>query len=379
MRVAVLSRTFSTKAGGAERYSVAIVAELVSRHDIHVFSQQTDRPVPGVTYHHIACISQKPRWLNQLLFACLTWWKTRTGFDVVHSHENTWHGQIQTIHVRTVRNNLFHARRGAGKVLRWVKVLLSFRLMTYLVLEGLRFRNLSQRHIVAASDFLKNECIKAYPGRRRVRWSSVAPGTVIPSAMTPAEGRRQLGLPAGVPLILFVANDYARKGLDTLLAALSLLADAAHLAVVGDEGQKERFQHAVRARGLNERVHFLGSLSNLSPAYFAADVLAHPTREDSYGMVVLEAMAHRLPVIVSNGAYCGISLDLTDHVNAYLLKDPEDAATLANLLREVLFSDADDLRHFKEKSFDFASQHSWQSAALQYEELYKQVALTGRP
>lgn len=256
MRVAVLSRTFSTTAGGAERYSVAIVAELASRHDIHIFSQQTDSPVPGVTYHHIACISQKPRWLNQLLFAWLTWWKTRTGFDVVHSHENTWHGQIQTIHVRTIRNNLFHTRRGAAKVIRWIKVLLSFRLMTYLVLERLRFRDLSQRHIVAASESLKNECIKTYPGRRRVHWSSVAPGTVIPPQMTPAEGRRQLGLPVGIPLILFVANDYARKGLETLLVALSLLEEAVHLAVVGDERQKERFQHAAIEQGLNERVHF---------------------------------------------------------------------------------------------------------------------------
>lgn len=375
MRVAVLNRTFSKSGGGAERYAVAIAAALAQRHELHVFSQETDRPVPGVTYHRIACISQKPRWLNQWLFACLTWWKTRSGFDVVHSHENTWHGQVQTIHVRTVRHSLFNGQGSFGKLLRGLKVFASPRLQTYLLLEWLRFRNSPARHIVAASDMLKEECQLSFPGRTQTHWSTIAPGTELPGVgPSAAEARQQLGLPASVPLILFVANDYARKGLDTLLAALGRLDASVNLAVAGHTGQQERYQRLASEVGVSQRVHFLGSLPDLTPAFFAADVLAHPTLEDSYGMVVLEAMAHQLPVVVSNADFCGISHELTTHHNAVLLADPRDPQALAEALQAILCADPTALRRLKDESFEFAAQHSWQAAALRYEALYQRVA-----
>jgi len=50
MRIAVISRVFSKSGGGAESYSVALVQELASRHDIHVFAQESNNPVQGVTF-----------------------------------------------------------------------------------------------------------------------------------------------------------------------------------------------------------------------------------------------------------------------------------------------------------------------------------------
>ena len=107
LRIAVLNRNFSPTGGGAERYSIALVEQLAARHEIHVFSQQFDHHWPGVTYHRISTPFKRPRWVNQLWYATATWWATRLGFDLVHSHENTWHGQVQTVHVLPVRFNLF--------------------------------------------------------------------------------------------------------------------------------------------------------------------------------------------------------------------------------------------------------------------------------
>ena len=190
--------------------------------------------------------------------------------------------------------------------------------------------------------------------------------------------RQRLGLPADLPLVLFVANDYARKGLETLLAALQLMNNTVHLVVVGHEGQKARFKTLSDQMGLTHRVHYLGSLKDLTPAYCAADVLAHPTREDSYGMVVLEAMAHRLPVVVSNADYCGISYELSNRENAFLLNDPFDAKALAGVLGDVLFSSSAPWIALKERAFDFAKQHSWGAAALRYEVLYQQVVASDK-
>jgi len=86
LRIAIINRVFSRTAGGAESYAVAIAEQLAARHEIHVYAQETNEPVEGVTYHRVFCLSRKPRWINQLLFAIASWWQTRKGFDVVHSH-----------------------------------------------------------------------------------------------------------------------------------------------------------------------------------------------------------------------------------------------------------------------------------------------------
>lgn len=373
MRIAVISRVFAKSGGGAESYSVALVQQLVARHEIHVFAQESNQPVPGVTYHRVFCLSRKPRWINQLLFAMATWWRTRTGFDVVHSHENTWHGQIQTVHVRPTRYNLFHDRRGMRLWLRWVKVLLSPRLITYVWLEGARFRPAPTRRVVATSDTLKDECQLAYPASRP--WLSVVtPGTHLPQGtLTRAEARHQLGLPLEAPLLLFVANDYARKGLDTLLQALAKLPSEVHLAVAGNPASIAHYRQLAEQLGLLGQVHFLGSRDDLSSVYLAADGLVHPTLEDSFAMVVLEAMAHGLPVVVSGPAHCGISRQLHDGVQALLLSNPRDADRLADQIHSLLTNPVL-AQQLGQQARVFAQAHSWESAALQYERLYQQVA-----
>jgi UDP-glucose:(heptosyl)LPS alpha-1,3-glucosyltransferase len=311
--------------------------------------------------------------LNQLLFATLSWWATRRGFDVVHSHENTWHGQIQTIHVRPLRLNLLQTRQGLDLALRWLKIVLSPRLFTYLWLEGARFQIQPTRCIVAASGGLRLECEQAYPASRKLM-SVITPGAhPVQHRQAQEAARTMLQLPLNAPLTLFVANDYMRKGLDTLLQALRELAPEVQLAVVGHPTQIPRYRQQVELLGLAGRVHFLGSLNDLSLAYDAADCLVHPTLEDSFGMVVLEAMAYGLPVVVSGPAHCGISQELQDGRQALLLVDPRDAHVLAERLRSVL--DMPELAaHLRQHALAFAQAHTWASAALQYDALYQQVS-----
>ena len=363
MRIAVLNRTFATTGGGAESYSVNVVRELAAKHDVHVFCQRTDEPVEGVTYHHVLHISDKPRWVNQLVFAVASWWATRCGF-VVHAHENTWHGQVHTIHVRPTRYNLFHGRNGWRLALRWLKVASSPRLLTYLCLEGARFK--PGKTVVATSEALAQECRAVYPG---VDIQVITPGVRLPqSHLSKHEARQQLGLLQDVPLVLFVANDYARKGLDTLLQALTEL-PGVHLAVVGSRNPQAAFEAKAHKLGVKECVHFLGPLKDVSPAYQAANALAHPTLEDTFAMVVLEAMAHSLPVVLSGPKHCGISVQLVHGQQALLLDDPRDATALAKLLAELLKDQADSLsvHLLMQAGKAFAAKHTWQQAAQAYQ------------
>ena len=372
LRIAVLNRVFDSAGGGAERYSIALVEQLAQRHEVHVFAQQINHQAPGVSYHRVAMPMRKPRWLNQLWYAFATWKATRTGFDIVHSHENTWHGQIQTVHVVPVRHNLFHGRTGLRRGLRWLKVVTSPRLLTYLGLEGLRFRPQTGRRVVVTSESLGATMAATYPDSCGMT-SVITPGVHLPAlcggAGGKAQARQALGLPAQACCLLFVGNDYRKKGLGTLLEVLATLPDRVVLAVVGKPAQIPEFTRQAESLGLASRVFFLGVLQDVDPAYRAADALVHPTLEDTFAMVVLEAMAHGLPVVVSSVAYCGIA-GLLDHgINALLVDDPRNPQALGRAVGQ-LCGDEDLRQQLGAQARIFAQGRRWEDIARQQEALY---------
>lgn len=376
LRIAVLSRNFSVTGGGAERYSIELVEQLADRHEVHVFAQSLEHEFPGVTYHQVPLPMQRPRWINQLYFAWKTWRATRGGFDIVHSHENTWHGNVQTVHVLPVKYTLFANKQGAALALRWLKVLTSPRLLAYLWLEERRFAFAYKKKIVCASTSLKDVVLSAFPASAPML-EVVTPGVEsVPGVANMQEklsARAALGLPETGTLLLFVGNDFAKKGLATLLEALANLQDSVHLAVVGRSERSQAYEQLALSGGVADRVHFLGSLQQMALAYQSADLLVHPTLEDSYGMVVLEAMAHGLPVIVSDAPYSGIAKELQHGHNALLLSKPEDSRELAAHIQSLL-DDPTYSRAMAERGVAFAASNSWEQAAQRCDMLYAGVA-----
>ena len=376
LRIAVLNRIFKPTAGGAERYSIALVEQLAQRHEIHVFAQQIDHQWPGVHYHRIPLPFARPRWLNQLWFALATWWQTRRGFDVVHSHENTWHGRVQTVHVVPVTYSLLHGLRGTRLALRWLKIATSPRLMAYLALERARYNLADRRCIVLASSTQESVMAASFPECVSA-CEVVTPGVgAVPGRSTldkRVAARTQLGLPQLGRCVLFVGNDFRKKGLPTLIAALVHLPDDVFVAVVGNAAQKALIQQELDASGQSARIFFLGALPAVDVAYQAADCLAHPTLEDTFAMVVLEAMAHGLPVVVSNASFCGISALLTADVDALLLTDPRDVTSLHTALERVL-EEGTLTECLRMQGLRFARQHVWSEIALHQEVIYHAVA-----
>ena len=377
LRCAVLCRHFLAAGGGAERYAVAIVHELAATHEIHVFAQRFSTPIEGVVYYPIPKLWLRSGWLNQLWFAGFAWLRTRRGFDVVHSHENVWHGNVQTLHVKTVRGNVLPTvASGSARILQRLKLLSSPRMAAYLLLERARFGGGAALHVVVASQQLAVDMAQTYP-QVRAQMSVISPGVNPPdSALDKARARALLGL-TDAPTILFVANDFARKGLDALLHTLALLPAEVRLAVVGKPNQTSVYERRAHEIGVRDRVNFIGSLQDMSLAYRAADVLAHPTLEDSYAMVVLEALAHQLPVVVSAADYCGIAAELADQVNALVLPDPRDAQALFRALSLALF-DEGTITRLVTYGTEFAQARSWRTAAARYEQIYALAAARGR-
>ena len=392
MRIAVLSRNFSSIGGGAERYSVALVAQLAQLrqpdgqqplHEIHVFAQHVDAHpqarIAGVSYHLIPMPLRRPRWLNQSWFAFATWKLTRHGFDIVHSHENSWHGNVQTVHVLPIRHTLFVGRSGLALALRWLKVCTSPRLLTYLWLERARYANQPGRRVVPTSHALQETLAHSY-AQTRGAMEVIAPGIDHAPGRCSAEEQRaaraELGLPLQGPGILFVGNDFRKKGLPALLQALarSGAADASPwLAVVGQGEQDAAMRNLAQRLGVAARVYFVGALQQMAQAYRAADCLVHPTWEDTYAMVVLEALAHGLPVAVSQARYCGITGELTAGVHALVLNDPRDAAEIATAI-DTLLTNHDLAQRMAVAAQQFAVGKTWAGVAAQYQRLYTALA-----
>jgi len=90
-------------------------------------------------------------------------------------------------------------------------------------------------------------------------------------------------------------------------------------------------------------------------------------------MVVLEAMAHGLPVVVSCARYCGIAGLLQHGRDALLLSDPLDAGELAQALRQLV-KDPTLVSALQRAGIAFASAHRWDDLAAQQAQIYREVA-----
>jgi glycosyltransferase involved in cell wall biosynthesis len=141
----------------------------------------------------------------------------------------------------------------------------------------------------------------------------------------------------GALRVLFVGNLTARKGLDTLIQALSRLpAEQVELRVVGRRDVDHAYTRRVDwlALKLAGRVKFLGGVSDaqLEEELRAADILAVPSQYEGFGIVYLEGMGFGLPAIGSTAGGAGEIIE--DGVSG-LLVTPGDVQGLADRVGQL--------------------------------------------
>ena len=150
------------------------------------------------------------------------------------------------------------------------------------------------------------------------------------------EIRRRLPLSEESLLLLAVGHHFELKGVPTLLKAMQRLVKnrrPVHLAIVGGKSTRP-WQRRIEQMGLSNNVSLLGSQRNMAPYYAAADIFVHPSLYDSFGLVILEAAACGLPLIVSRE--CGAAELLRDGRDAFLLDDPTNDERLTDDLGELI-------------------------------------------
>ena len=366
-KLAIVTRNFSKIGGGAESLAVSLASSMLGEYDITVVSQGFDQSPALFKHIQVPKLPFRSRWINQLWFSWHSKRLTRTGFDVVHSYENVTHGDVQTVSVKTVHASLM--QRGMSKV----RIALSPRLLAYLWLEKKRLCS-PGHHSVFVSQFVHDETLQIMPGILSA--SVIPPGVDIPAQVLTATekmtARTSLGLNPSIMTVGFVGHDFKKKGLGTLLKGVALLPFDVQIAVFGNTAQADRYADLVQALGAGKSCRFMGVVSDMPTAYAAMDCLAHPTTQDVFPMVLLEAMAKHVPVITTNEPYNNMGSLLVHRQNAILLPDPDDIEGMAAALSQI-WLDANLRLTLANNGVLFAKKYSWDVAKAKYYDIYQRV------
>ena len=165
------------------------------------------------------------------------------------------------------------------------------------------------------------------------------------------------------PLLLYVGRISAEKQIDQIKPVLEAIPEA-RLALVGDGPNRE----ALEAHFAGTNTNFVGYLQGLelASAYASADAFVFPSRTETLGLVLLEAMAAGCPVVAANSG--GIPDIVTNGENGYMfdVDDPDGAITATKRLLEAK-TEREQMRVNARKE---AERWGWAAATRQLQSYY---------
>ena len=306
---------------------VTVVAEFcsadIAEHPRGHFVRMRDRPVPTQLLRNLYFAYKSRAWLRE----------HREKFDVIQANGFvTWAPvdivAVHFVHEAWLRNPYFPFRWASFSVYQWYQRVLT-------IMNGYFERNAfrTAKQLIAVSRATAREVEGL--GIPAPKVTVIHNGVDIaefhpPSVGTPSE-RATFGLPEGVLMALFVGDiRTSRKNLEGVLAALVHLPQV-HLAVAGAIDNSP-YPEKARRMGIEDRVHFLGVTSLVPALMRSVDLFVMPSYYETFGMVVLEAMACGLPVILS--ARVG-AVEFVGDI-CCVVDNPDDTIGLTTAMRDLM-------------------------------------------
>ncbi len=270
--------------GGMERYVWETTRELAKRgHQVQVVCECCLAEKPhGIEVHELGKMFYRPRWIYYLRFShrVKKWLEThpQPGW-LIHSHE-----RIGVHHASTFHGPPFASVRDKPW---WKKI--SIRVVMQLYMERRELR-VAQR-IVPNSEIISRQLAHYYPEYANKLTRPVVPGVF------PCSVRVMRSVPKTGGVIGFVGKEWKRKGLHLaveIVAALSRTRPDLQFCVMGPAAVDVQhlftgWQGGYKLIGLSNQVD-----------YTEFDVLLHTAKAEPYGMVISEAMAAAVPVVISD-------------------------------------------------------------------------------
>lgn len=373
VKIALINKVISLRGGGGERYAVDLARYLVSFDcEVHAYGLVIE-DLPAQVHHHIVRAPTKPGFRKiggfirrvrsalagqryDVIYSLTQFYPTDLYFMGGGMHEHWMHIRYPNSLVRQLR----YLTNPTHLVQRDIEQQLS------------RLENC--KAIIANSNMVKRHAVhygKIPADRIHVIHNGVDRDIFNPAMRKehrPAT-RRALHLNDDQISVLFIAHNWKRKGLATLLRALGTVVAQVprYRLVVAGRGRPGAFRKIIEQYHLGGHVHFVGPVEAPQLYYAGADLMVLPTMYDPCAGVTLEAMACGLPVITtaSNGAS-----EIMDDRCGYVLKDYDDVQTLSHYLLQL----ADDELRLKMGSCaaSMMEKHSFQDVVRKTYEIMQQ-------
>jgi phosphatidylinositol alpha-mannosyltransferase len=284
-------------------------------------------------------------------------------FDIAHVHEPMvplvpW-AVLLTARCPIVAT--FHVHREEGH--RWYPIARS---ILAPLMRRIRYR-------IAVSASARRTIAQHFPGTYEI----VPNGIDVGGFQKPMP--RPHDMPAdGSPTIIYVGRLEPRKGVDVLIRAMPAVraqVTSVRLVIVGDGPDRESL--TAIARTLNVDVRFAGRVDDQQlPAYMqSADIVCSPALGgESFGIVLVEAMACGTPVVASHiEGY----VDMLGDSDSAVLVPPRDPDALAAALTALLVNE-DRRRAQGARGAVKAREYAWPAVAARLERIYESVTASAR-
>ncbi len=355
---------------GGSKGIARVAEELTTRiaslgHEVHFHcvNPPPEIKIPNIHFHHTGGVNSFST-IGLSSFAYFAGKDLhRHRYDITHSHGNIVGSDVITAHSchiagLRVADSPFNFGL-ADKVRLWIEQ------KNY---GGRRFKK-----IIAVSEGVKRELMQEY----NLRSSEII---VIPNGVDLERFntvnamerkhliRRQLGFADDDFVLIFVANEFKRKGLSFAIDAFSHLKEKrARLLVVGDDRMAE-FGRKVQQEGLSQQVRFTGGVNNIRDYYAASDAFIFPTSYEAFSLATLEAAASGLPLLTTK--VNGTEELIEKGVNGLFVE--QDGGDIAEKV-ETLMSDATLRNTMGANARRSAERYSWDSIARRTIEVYEQI------
>jgi glycosyltransferase involved in cell wall biosynthesis len=318
---------YSERIGGLSPGATYLAESLAAKgHEVHFFTRGgADRTIKGVQYHYVqpyaGNIVDYARAMSDLMVQRFRDFDSPP-FDVLHFHD--WH-VTEALHQLQDRNTIFtfHSTeygRAGNRIGEWWEAR---------EISGKEwYAALTARRITAVSHVLKNEIMWLYniPFEKVDVVSNGIYPEVYEAVIDPGRVKEAYGIHPYAPLVLFVGRMEYQKGPDLLARAVPLVLQHrwdARFVMAGQGTMKYELQQMTA--GLP--VQFPGYIpdSEYVRLLNASDVVVIPSRNEPFGLVLLEAWsARRCPVVADVGGLSENVTNFTDGVKVYL--DPASIA-----------------------------------------------------
>lgn len=339
MRVALVTLNYN-KQGGIERCVAELAERLVREHEVHLFAGSfKDVNDPRFIIHKVPVI-KRPHTAKVASFFLLSGhFLKKNSFDIFHAESPTA-TKVNVIRAHSVHRVAMNIQIKDEKSLaKKLKMRIATTFLNILIFPY-QYDKGKFNKIIAISEGIKRELMDSYgvPAEKII----VIPHGVNLEQFHPRNRklyrestRKKYNLEEKDAVLLFVGKEFYRKGLESIVKAMSLLKRGdVKLLVVGQDMERPKYVRMAKSLNLTSNVIFCGHSAEVEAFYAASDIFVFPTMYEPFGLVILEAMASGLPVIISRLA--GASDLIEDGINGFLLSDPSDVIFLSKKIEELV-------------------------------------------